>query len=489
VDTRLFIDFGSTFTKVVAFDLESEQLLGRVQVPSTVETDISVGLEEAFELLAQEVPFGQEERHRAVACSSAAGGLRVVCVGLVPEYTTEAGRRAALGAGAKIVGTYSYELSAAEVKEIEDLAPDIVLLTGGTDGGNKRVILHNAALLARAGAGVTNVIVAGNKGAYDEVAAIFAGSSKQVIFTANVMPEIGVLGVEAANHAIRDLFISRITEAKGINRVRGLISEVSMPTPAAVLEAAKLLADGLPGQPGLGELLLIDVGGATTDVYSVAKGLPAGGLVRMIGLPEPYAKRTVEGDLGLYHNLDTLVALAEREAQAGTELLPRPGADAPSALLAAQVEMLGSRNGVPQGGAGAACQLFLARAAVRSAVDRHVGSLRPIVTPDGEVMLQKGKDLTKLRWVVGSGGPICFSTDPVTVLKGAVFEPARPLLLKPKSPTFLLDRDYVLFALGLLAQRNQGKALRLMRKHVLPIEHERSALEPVTVGGSDDEGS
>ena len=453
MDTRLFIDFGSTFTKVVAFDLEREELLGRVQVPSTVETDITEGLEEAFARLAETVRFGEKERREAVACSSAAGGLRVVCVGLVPEYTTEAGRRAALGAGAKIVGSYSYELSGAELREIEDLAPDIVLLTGGTDGGNKKVILHNAALLARAGAGVSNVIVAGNKSAYDEVAAAFAGSGKQLVFVGNVMPDIGVLEVEAANHAIRELFLARITEAKGISRARRLIKEVSMPTPAAVLEAAKLLADGRLGEPGLGELLLVDVGGATTDVYSVAKGLPTAGVARMVGLPEPYAKRTVEGDLGLYHNLDTLVKVAD-----------------PQAVYAEQVAALRGKSSIPESEAETACHLHLARAAVRAAVDRHVGSLRPVVTPEGEVMLQKGKDLTKLAWVIGAGGPVSFAADPAHVLSGAVFEPERPLLLKPRSPAFLLDKDYVLFALGLLAQSDSTKALRLLRKHVQLLE-------------------
>ncbi len=454
MDIRLFADFGSTFTKLVAFDLDGEELLGRVQVPSTVETDITEGLEEAFALLAKAVRFGAQERRETVACSSAAGGLRVVCVGLVPDYTTEAGRRAALGAGAKIVGAYSYELSAAELREIEELAPDVVLLTGGTDGGNKKVILHNAALLARARDSVANIIVAGNKSAYDDVRSTFADSDKNVIFTANVMPEIGLLDVEAANRAIRDLFISRITEAKGINRVRRVIAGVTMPTPAAVLEAARLLADGLPGESGLGEILLVDVGGATTDVYSVAKGLPAAGVARLVGLPEPYAKRTVEGDLGLYHNLDSLLAVA---------------GDVPG-LSAEQVASLRSRCGMPEGEEETVCHVFLARAAVRSAVERHVGALRPVVTPDGEVMMQKGKDLTRLRWVIGVGGPVCFSADPAAVLSGAVYEAERPLLLKPKSPAFLLDKNYVLFALGLLAQSEPGKALRLLRKHVVPID-------------------
>ena len=249
-----------------------------------------------------------------MACSSAAGGLRIVCVGLVPDYTTRAGRMAALGAGAKIVGEYSYELSAAELAEIEAIAPDIILLTGGTDGGNKKVLLHNASLLAGSGGGTGNVIVAANKSAYDELKAIFAGSHKKVIYTRNVMPELGVIDADPANREIRELFINQITAAKGINNAKKIIDAVIMPTPAAVLEAARLLADGAPGCPGLGELLLVDVGGATTDVYSVAKGVSTKDAVSMAGLPEPYVKRTVEGDLGLVHNREVLHALAQAES-------------------------------------------------------------------------------------------------------------------------------------------------------------------------------
>ncbi len=471
--TRLFVDFGSTFTKLVAFDLEAEELLARVQVPSTVGQDITIGLEEAFSLLSETVPIGEAERHQTVACSSAAGGLRIVCVGLVPEYTTEAGRRAALGAGAKVVGSYSFELSETELREIEEIAPDIILLTGGTDGGNRKVIIHNAAMLARC-PGVGNVIVAGNKSARDDVDALFAGSGKNVIYTGNVMPEIGVLEVEAANHKIRELFIARITEAKGIGRARGMIADVIMPTPAAVLEAAKLLADGTAREPGIGELLLVDVGGATTDVYSVAKGAPTAGTVRFLGLPEPYAKRTVEGDLGLFHNLGTLKEIAEQE-------------DVPDGFDEV-VEAMCRENSVPTGEEQTECHLLLSKVAVRSAVNRHVGTLKTMVTPNGEVVVQRGKDLTAVPWVVGAGGPVSFSADPAQVLEGALFEEELPMLLKPKAPRMLLDEHYILFALGLLAQSEPAKALRLMRKYVAPLPGperwgSRPSEKPIGIGG------
>jgi hypothetical protein len=84
-----------------------------------------------------------------LASSSAAGGLRMVTVGLVRELTAEAARRAALGAGAKLVGTFAYRLTESDVERIVSLAPDILLLAGGTDGGNSDVILHNAEVLGR----------------------------------------------------------------------------------------------------------------------------------------------------------------------------------------------------------------------------------------------------------------------------------------------------------------------------------------------------
>ena len=80
-----------------------------------------------------------------------------------------------------------------------------------------------------------------------------------------------------------------------------------MPTPSAVLEAAKLLAEGCEGEPGYGELMVIDPGGATTDVHSIAEGIPTVSGIAMVNtLPEPYVKRTVEGNLGLKYNIDSL---------------------------------------------------------------------------------------------------------------------------------------------------------------------------------------
>ena len=467
---RIFIDFGSTFTKVVAFDLEKEELAARVQAPSSVDTDITIGLQTALRQLGEIIPIRDEDVRQALSCSSAAGGLRMICVGLVPEYTTEAGRLAALGAGAKVTGTYSYELTNQETAEIAAMAPDIILLTGGTDGGNKKTICHNARMLAGIGSGVKNIIVAGNKSATDEIQDIFSKSGKEIVYAKNVMPEFGKLELEPVNERIRELFIKRITEAKGIAHVRSMIEDVIMPTPSAVLEAAKLISGGTKGESGSGELLLVDVGGATTDVYSIATGVPTISGASMIGLPEPYAKRTVEGDLGLFHNLDTLAELAMEELAmvepSTDELSTKTGL---TAELLERLRELRETMSVPTGDMQTHDQLTLSRKAVKTAVDRHAGRLERRITHNGEILLQRGKDLSNVGIVLGGGGPLAFSANPRFVLEGAAMGQEISDVLKPRSPSFLLDRKYILFAIGLLAESQPDKALRIAKKYLEQI--------------------
>ena len=439
---RIFIDIGSTFTKAVAFDLDSETY-ARVQALSTVETNVTVGLRVALDELRRIAPVGEDEINRAVACSSAAGGLKLAVIGLVPDYTTKAGRLAALGAGAKVVGEFSFELSRTEARQLDEIAPDIVLLTGGTDGGNRRTIIHNAKILADSN--VPNIIVAGNKTARDEIEAVFDGTDKNVSFAANVMPEFGRLELDSVNERVREVFLSRIMDAKGISRAREIISEVAMPTPAAMFEAVRMLADGTGNTPGLGELLLVDVGGATTDVYSAASGYPWRGIgVKLVGLKDPYMKRTVEGDLGLFHNLDTLARLTDEDEG---------------------VDVLHKRRGVPDGDESASLRERLTRAAVSTAVSRHVGRLEPVMTGDGEVWIQRGKDLRGVKLVIGTGGPLAFARDPRSALMGATGGGEDGILM-PKYPKLALDAGHILFAAGLLSIDEPDKALAIAKKYM-----------------------
>ncbi|TMH12843.1 MAG: MutL protein, partial [Betaproteobacteria bacterium] len=219
-------------------------------------SDIMVGMKAALADLEKRLGNLPRFKYR-LASSSAAGGLRMVTVGLVRELTAEAARRAALGAGARLVGTFANRLTRADVEHIVALAPDILLLAGGTDGGNSEVILYNAAALGSS-ALVCPVVLAGNRNAADEAATLLAG--REVVRCDNVMPEFNVLDIEPARTAVRRVFIERIVHAKGIDRAQAEFDQVLMPTPAAVMEGARLIADGCEGIVGLGPLLVVDPG-------------------------------------------------------------------------------------------------------------------------------------------------------------------------------------------------------------------------------------
>jgi uncharacterized protein (TIGR01319 family) len=310
-DLFLLVDFGSTYTKVIAVDLNTEELLGRAQSPSTVQDNMLIGLQNSLsKLLLRERQIDNRtiEKSRKLACSSAAGGLCLVAVGLVPSLTLEAARMAALGAGAKVVGSYAYELTIKDVDIIEKTGCDIVLLCGGTDGGNKEVILHNARMLATLKLNIP-FVVAGNRVVSYEVKEILESNGKYAEITENVLPEVDKLNVEPARSCIREIFMRRIAHAKGLDKAQEFIGDILMPTPMATLKAAQLLADGYNTEQGMGELMVVEVGGATTNIHSISKMYSTGNQAIIKGLPEPYAKRTVEGDLGIRYNASTIVEI------------------------------------------------------------------------------------------------------------------------------------------------------------------------------------
>ncbi|MGB9594291.1 MAG: glutamate mutase L, partial [Anaerolineae bacterium] len=237
----LLADIGSTFTKMTVVDLEREEVAATAQSPTTI-ADINLGLQEATRRIEEHTPLRADRIAYRMACSSAAGGLRMVTVGLIPDLTGEAAKRAALGAGAKVVGVFAHHLTRKDLTAIAALKPDILLLTGGTDGGNERAILHNAAAIAQSGVRVP-VVVAGNRAVADQVGDILQSARLEVWVTENVMPEVGELNVGPAQAAIREVFLKRIIVAKGLDKAQETFGVV-MPTPSAVLRAAELLSVG-----------------------------------------------------------------------------------------------------------------------------------------------------------------------------------------------------------------------------------------------------
>lgn len=459
----LLIDFGSTYTKVRAVDLGAGRIAAAAQGPSTVAIDINVGLDAALGALAERLGGLPRFEYR-LAASSAAGGLRMVTVGLVRELTAEAARQAALGAGAKLVGAFAYRLTGADVAQIAALAPDLLLLCGGTDGGDSETIVRNARALAQSDLACP-IVAAGNREAADEVGRLLGAAGKTCALADNVMPALNVLGIESARAAIRELFLRRIVHAKGIDRARERL-DVLMPTPLAVLEAAELLARGAPGEDGLGDLVLVDPGGATTDVHSIGEGRPALEGVLQQGLPEPYAKRTVEGDLGMRHSAASTVAAAGAEAIAARAAVSAAELAAWLARVEANAECL------PRTPQEHRIDRALARAAIGIAVRRHAGTRETAYTALGPVQVQRGKDLGPVRTLIGTGGVLAASADAAVLLSAAVAEREDPASLRPAAPRLLLDRDYVLYAAGLLAQAEPRAALRLARSSLVPAPEE-----------------
>ena len=467
----LLVDFGSTFTKVTAIDLFCAKIVGRAQARSTVEHDVCDGLIEALTALHRGTGVFERRPENIEclegvfvrACSSAAGGLRIVVVGNVPGLTVEAGNVAALGAGSKLVGAFGFRLQPGSVAAIAEAKPDLILLVGGTDGGDTQTILHNARALAGANIAAP-VIVAGNRAVAAEARDILAASGRQVTRVDNVMPESGQFSCEPARDEIRRVFAEHITRAKGLDRLKDRLSVV-LPTPMAVYEAALLGAHGRPGQPGLGDLLIVDVGGATTDVHSIGEGrsqMP--GMTVPTGLPEPFAKRTVEGDLGVRWNAPTI--LQRVGASVFLEQFHAIFADlaANGRDILRYVEAVGRRTEtVPTQDWHFAIDALLARKAVDLAVDRHAGRRTPFFAREGTVFLQSGKDLTEIALVIGTGG--VFTYNPMAERIIATCQSEAGEILRPRAPRIVLDTHYVLYSIGLLSDTHPDVAMQLFVDH------------------------
>ncbi len=452
----LLIDFGSTYTKLTAVDVDGECLLGTAQAYTTVQTDIGDGLRLGLQRLEEKI--GKLDFSETYACSSAAGGLRMVASGLVPELTSEAAKLASLGAGAKIVGLYSFQLTEDDLEEIRELDPDIFLLVGGTDGGNSECILHNAKALAALKPSFP-IVVAGNRSAARECQRILEGC--EVHICPNVMPKFGVLQIEPTQQKIREIFLDRIVQAKGLSAAAALLDDILMPTPAAVLQAMELLAKGCEEECGIGDLVAVDVGGATTDVYSLADGMPEQFNTLYKGLPEPFSKRTVEGDIGMRYSIQGILDAAGLRRICQISGLTEERVLELTGILRHDTEKI--PNGDPEL---EALDHALASMAIETAVSRHAGTLEESYTLMGQVYVQSGKDLTRVKQVIATGGSLIHTKNTAEIVKHALYCPMQPMSLRPKAAEIWVDRKYILAAMGLLASHYPRTALRIMKKEL-----------------------
>jgi len=456
----LLVDFGSTFTKLTAVDLEKEDIIATSKAITTVDTNIILGYEEALAKLYKKIG-SNIEFDQIIACSSAAGGLKMVAIGLVEELTTEAATRVCLGAGAKVELVLSHNINNAEVQSILDKKIDIVLLAGGANGGNSECVIHNAKKLANSSI-TAPIVFAGNKDAVDEIIDILSAANKVFYICENVMPRLNVLNIISAKDQIKEIFVKNIIEAKGIKKIEKTIDRVVLPTPNAVLMAAELLSKGFDDIEGLGDLMIADVGGATTDVYSMADGLPTQMNALLSGLEEPFAKRTVEGDLGMrYSAMGILSSMSPSEVSHYNKM----GVD----IISEAEKRFGVIDFISQTDHDYIVDDLMAAKCVDTAISRHVGTLKGVYTPMGIMYYQVGKDLTKTNYFIGTGGVVISSKDPKNILNRAIKIESKAMELRPTSPKFLLDKDYILSAMGLLSMDHPEIALKIMKKHITEI--------------------
>ncbi len=467
----LLIDFGSTYTKVAAVDLDEARYLGRAQAPSTVDTDVTQGLNRAIRLLQSSYSLHDDDITLKLASSSAAGGLRMAAVGHIGRLTAEAATRAALGAGAKVVGVFERSLTSRLVAELEATSPDILLLAGGVDNGNHDVIIHNARQIAASNVRAP-VVVAGNIEARDRVCEIFERAGQPTYASSNVMPKINELDVEPAREMIREVFIEHIVRAKGLDQAEGYVSGgVIMPTPLAVLRMAELLATGSRDEPGMGDTIAMDVGGATTDVHSACWGRPVD--VPLAGLEEPFAKRTVEGDLGLRVSAMSLLEVARRTP------LPRHmanGLENNEAWLRADY-LSTHTNALPHTEAEWGMDVTMGSIAAYLAMTRHAGRLEFVSSREGTEAIQIGKDLRPVRTLVGTGGVFAFGAQPEAILSSCLFDSRDPSTLRPRNPNLYVDSDYIMYAGGLLSTVYPEKALRIVKNSIRAVVVQEASTE------------
>ena len=442
----LIAEIGSTTTVVSAFNqIDTDPvLLGQGQYRTTVsEGDVNLGLQGAIRDLAQQL--GEDVSwERFMASSSAAGGLRMTVHGLVYDMTVKAAREAALGAGANLKFVTAGKLRATDLAKIKEIDPNIILIAGGVDYGERETALYNAELIRSLGL-ASPIIYAGNIENQEEIRLIFKDSGVKLYLVENVYPKIDELNIEPTRKVIQLAFEEHITTAPGMEKIRELVDGHIIPTPGAVMEAAMLL------QADIGPLVCVDIGGATTDIHSCTTDSLE--YSRILLDPEPEHKRTVEGDLGMFINRRSVLDLIEDKELIRTLGLDRAEAEALCQDLAP----------IPESPEQFALVTLLAQTALKIALKRHAGSIKEYFSPSGRKTMAQGKDLTAVRYFIGTGGALTRLPEHTAIIKAALAQPRKLELLPDKAIEIYIDEQYIMASLGVMSLQYKEAARKLLR--------------------------
>ena len=444
----LVAEIGSTTTLVNAFagiNTDEPRFIGQGQAPTSVlEGDVRIGLEGAVEDLKNRLGLDKIEYGEMLATSSAAGGLRMCVHGLVYDMTVKAAQAAALGAGAIVTMATAGKMSEYDIEDLVASRPNLILLAGGTDYGERETALYNAARIAETRLKAP-VIYAGNVQNQRAVMDIFKKAGVSCTVTENVYPKLDKLNIEPARKIIHKVFEEHIIKAPGMEHIRDMVTGSIMPTPGAVMEAVQLIYNEI------GDVVAVDIGGATTDVHSVTGGSEEIGI--LMTSPEPFAKRTVEGDLGLYVNAKNLIE--------------RIGESALQNELGIDMEaVMANYLPIPKTEGQFKLTERLCREAGLVALERHAGALRYIYTPSGRKTVAEGKDLTAVKTIIGTGGALTRLPHREQLLRALANCNATGMMLypKPSKIRLLFDDDYIMASLGVMSKHYPEAALKLMKR-------------------------
>lgn len=444
----LVAEIGSTTTVVNAFHRLGEAqpvFLGQGQAPTSVlQGDVCVGLQGAMDNLCRRQGWPDLQYDAMLATSSAAGGLRMTVHGLVYDMTVRAAREAALGAGANLHLVTAGIMQEEDLEDLRDINPNLILIAGGTDYGERKTALENARLIRELGLNVP-VIYAGNVQNQARVQRIFADAPAECYVVENVYPRLDELNIEPARKVIHQVFEKHIIHAPGMERVRTMVTGSIIPTPGAVMECAKLLYELV------GDLVVLDVGGATTDVHSVTEGSEEIASIQLS--PEPMAKRTVEGDLGVFVNARSMakqIGMHNLEKEIGRDPAPifahyKAIPDTPEQFLLTET---------------------LAWHAASDALERHCGRFRYTYGSNGRQTFAEGKDLTNVKYLVATGGALTRLPGRKAIMERLCHLNDGGKLLFPKAQNLRLleDRQYYMASLGVLSRYHREAAVALLKQ-------------------------
>ncbi len=478
VHSILATDCGSTTTKAILIERDeagSYRLSVRGEAPTTVEApveDVTRGVVNAVtevQELAGRTLLGDDGRiirpqegDRGVdvyiSTSSAGGGLQMMVCGVVAQMSAESAARAALGAGAIVMDTLAVNdgrLPHERIERLRQLRPDMIVLAGGVDGGTVSHVVEMAELLAaanprpRLGSGYDlPVVFAGNPEAWEGVQEAL-GEKVALQQVANLRPVLEAENLGPCRDQIHDLFMEHVmAQAPGYDKLKSWTDAPIMPTPGAV----GLMIQTVARQRSL-NVLGVDIGGATTDVFSVFGGV---------------FNRTVSANLGMSYSVSNVLAEAGLE-----DILRWVPFDTDEADLRNRIgnKMIRPTT-IPEGPEDLQVEQAIAREALRLAYIQHrefATELKGVQTERtiSDAFRQTGSGASlvepmKLDLLVGSGGVLSHAPrrDQAAMMLLDAFQPEGVTRLA-------VDSIFMMPQLGVLSALDEAAALEVFDRDCL----------------------